>query len=167
MSANHPKADIREREKNVRYVPKADSCTATKSSLNYLVGTRKQCRWNFDAERPGGSQINDEVELGRLDDRQLGRLGALKDPTSVDAELPKHFGEARTVAHEAPSLRILAHCMDRGDRMARGQRGKLGPTKEEEGIGADYECIGLVAGQGREGSLGRHSPEQLQSAAPG
>jgi hypothetical protein len=34
-----------------------------KGSLNHLVGASKQYQWNFDAERPGGSQINDEVEL--------------------------------------------------------------------------------------------------------
>src|SRR5215467_217330 len=80
-------------------------------------------------------------------------LGTLKDPTGIDAELPKHFGEVCAVTHQAPSLGILAHCIDRGDRMASGQRGKLDPTKEEEGIGADYQCVDLVADQRGEGSF--------------
>jgi hypothetical protein len=39
--------------------------------------------------------------------------------------------------------------------MACRQRGELDPTGEEEGIGADHECIGLVADKGRERSIDR------------
>ena len=39
--------------------------------------------------------------------------------------------------------------------MARRQCGELGPPAEEKGIGADDECIGLVADKGRERSIDR------------
>jgi hypothetical protein len=39
MSALLPKADIDERDRHVRFVPEADSCTATNSGLfDHLVG---------------------------------------------------------------------------------------------------------------------------------
>jgi hypothetical protein len=41
MSALHPKADIDRRDDDVRFVPKADSCTAAKSVLfDHLVSER-------------------------------------------------------------------------------------------------------------------------------
>jgi len=42
--------------------------------LNHLVGAREQRRRNGDAERPGRLQVDDELEFGRLLDRQVLRL---------------------------------------------------------------------------------------------
>jgi len=40
----------------------------------HLVGTGEQ-RWrHFEAERPGGRNVYDEIELGRLLDREIGRF---------------------------------------------------------------------------------------------
>ena len=103
----------------------------------------------------GGGQIDDEIELGRLHDRKVGRLGAFEDAAGVDANLPKYFGQARAVAHQAAGFGELAHSIDGGNRMARRQRGELGPPVEEERIGADHECTGFVADKGRERSIDR------------
>jgi hypothetical protein len=37
MSALPPKADLAQHDRDVRFVPKADSCTATNSRLDHLV----------------------------------------------------------------------------------------------------------------------------------
>jgi hypothetical protein len=42
--------------------------------------------WNFEVERPGGWKIDNELEPGRLHDRQVRRGGALEDTTHIDAE---------------------------------------------------------------------------------
>ena len=56
MSALLPKADITAAQTNVRFVPKADSCTATKIDLfDYLVGVHQDWGRQFDAERQGFS----------------------------------------------------------------------------------------------------------------
>ena len=36
-----------------------------------------------EAERLGGLEVDDELKLGRLLDRQIGRLGALQDMVDV------------------------------------------------------------------------------------
>src|SRR5215471_6869799 len=48
-------------------------------SLDHLVGTREQHRRNFEAERPGSLQVNDELILGGMLHRQIGRLCTLQD----------------------------------------------------------------------------------------
>jgi hypothetical protein len=44
-------------------------------SLDYLIGTNEQCRWDGEAKRLGCLKIDDELEFGGLLDRQVGRLG--------------------------------------------------------------------------------------------
>src|SRR5260370_16077780 len=46
-------------------------------SLDHLVGAGEQRRWNFQAKRPRGRKIDDELELDRLHDRQVGGPGTL------------------------------------------------------------------------------------------
>jgi hypothetical protein len=53
------------------------------ASFNRLVGPGEQRGGMSDAGRPGGLQVDDELELGRLHDRQVGRFLALED---VNAE---------------------------------------------------------------------------------
>ena len=47
-------------------------------SLDGLVGTRKQRLRHGEAEHLGGLQIDDQLEFGRLLDRQIGGLGTLR-----------------------------------------------------------------------------------------
>jgi hypothetical protein len=44
MSALLPKADIAGRQADVRFVPKADSCSAARKLLDYLIANRELWR---------------------------------------------------------------------------------------------------------------------------
>ena len=56
----------------------------TAASLDHLVGAGEQRGRNLDAERACSRQIDDELELGRLHDRQIGGFGALQEALRVD-----------------------------------------------------------------------------------
>ena len=75
LSALPPKADKQQVVTFVRFVPKADSCTAANDQLsNRLVGYRQHFRRHFDAELSSRLQVDGRLEIGRLRDRKLGWL---------------------------------------------------------------------------------------------
>ena len=67
MSALPPIPDIRQRDRDVRFVPKADSCTAAIIRLfDHKVGAAKRRKRFGKAEGLGGFQIDDQLDLGGL-----------------------------------------------------------------------------------------------------
>jgi|SRR5262252_4239496 len=100
MSALPPKANIRPRNRHVRFVPKADSCTAANSPLfNHLVGSHLHDERHGKTELLGGLEVNHELEFGGLYDRQIARLLALEDPTRVHTNLAIGICNAGCVAY--------------------------------------------------------------------
>jgi hypothetical protein len=70
-------------------VPEAAVSNRSKADnlFDHPVGTREH-RWrNFEAERLGRLEIDDELKLGWLHDRQVGRLFALEDTAGIDTSL--------------------------------------------------------------------------------
>jgi hypothetical protein len=56
-------------------------------SLDHLVGAAEQREWNSEAERLGSLEIEDQLNLHCLLDRQVGRLLALENPAYVNASV--------------------------------------------------------------------------------
>jgi hypothetical protein len=80
MSALPPKADIARNGGNVRFVPKADSCTAAKRRLfNHLVSDRDQRLTDCQPECLGGPEVDDQVKFDRLHDWQFSRFLTFQD----------------------------------------------------------------------------------------
>ena len=74
-----------------RYVPIADSCTATNdvlrlqmNLLDHFVGKREHHIRYRAAERFGGLEVDDQFEFGRLFDRKVSRFFTLKNPVKVN-----------------------------------------------------------------------------------
>ena len=62
-----------------------------------------------EAERLRGLQIDDQLELGRLQYRQVGGLRPLEDATGIDTDLAMHVGDAGAVAHQPTGLHKFTH----------------------------------------------------------
>src|SRR5262249_53900153 len=75
-----------------------------KSLLNHLVGKREHRRGHLKAERLRGFEVDDQLELGRLQNRQIGRSGAFEDSTGVNGDLAKLLGVIRRIADEPPII---------------------------------------------------------------
>src|SRR6516225_2946653 len=56
--------------------------------FDHLVGAGKQRGQHFEAERLGGSQVDDEIEFGRLLYRQISRFGTSQYPINIGDTWP-------------------------------------------------------------------------------
>src|SRR5262245_62848341 len=54
------------------------SCTAAKRLFDHIVGKRQQLRRYFEAERPSGLEINNQLEFGGLLDGQFAGMSAFE-----------------------------------------------------------------------------------------
>ena len=63
-----------------------------------IIGDGEHPGRPFDAERSRRLQVDDELEFGRLQHRQVGGLGALDDAARIDADPMKHVREDAAAA---------------------------------------------------------------------
>ena len=69
-----------------------------------------------EAECLGGVEIDDQLECGRLLDRQIGRLGALEDLPGVGADLAVNACDTGPVADQPAGGNEAAPLIDCRDR---------------------------------------------------
>src|SRR5438105_8121649 len=84
----------------------------TASSFDHLVGAGEECRWHNDAKRLCGLQIDHQLELGRLFDRQVGRLRTLENLVDESGGPTIQISNVSSVAQKEAGLRQLS--LDRG-----------------------------------------------------
>jgi hypothetical protein len=86
MSALPPKADMAGGRLDVRFVPKADICSAAKSCLfDHLVGCLQEGFGDCEAERFGGLEIDYELILCRLLEWEIGSLFTAQNAVDIDS----------------------------------------------------------------------------------
>jgi len=97
-------------DRDVRVVPKADSCTAAKRA-SYSITSSAMESTPAGIVRPSvfaGFEVDDQLEFGGLEDWQVGGLRALEDLTGVDADLTPHLVIIRPIAHQPASFGLFA-----------------------------------------------------------
>ena len=138
-----------------RFRPHAAASRSMNSRRYWITSSAsgEQRRRHLDAERPRRLQVDDELELGRLHDRQVGGLGALEDAAGIDADLTKRVCEVGSVAHQPAGCDVLTLRISRRNPVARRQGGKLHAAAVEECVGSDEEGIGALARKGGKGRI--------------
>src|SRR5262249_55962599 len=72
-------------------------------SFDHLVGARQECLRDRKAECLGGLEIDDQLDLHLLLDRQIGWLFTLENATGVKSDLSVLLYQARSVNEPHPS----------------------------------------------------------------
>ena len=142
------------RDQDVCFGPQPYPCTAANDPIR---SPRRRCEQRFrrhrHAECLGRLEVDDELELGRLHDRQVGGLGALEDVAGIDANLtitcPRGWFRSSS-AHRLPQYHAR---ISRRNPVARRQVGKLHAAAGEERVGSDEEGIGALARKGGKGRI--------------
>jgi hypothetical protein len=75
--------------------------------LDHLVGACQQCLWNRHAHRLGGLQIDYQLELGRLFDRNVGDVNATEHLGDLSSQLQTDLRDARSIGGKAAFLRLF------------------------------------------------------------
>src|SRR5262249_33230083 len=98
-----------------------------------------------------GLNVDDQLELGRLHDRQIGWLGTFEDAANIDANLAKRIRKVRPVAHEPADVGKLPLRVARWNGMARRQMNQIDtPGTGKAGTG-QKKHVRPLAGKGPEG----------------
>jgi hypothetical protein len=85
MPASPLKADIRASGQHVRFGPRGDIGSAANCSLfDHLISATKKCRWYLKTKSLRGLEVDSQFEFGRLQDRQIGRLGAVENFAGIE-----------------------------------------------------------------------------------
>src|SRR5437773_7798009 len=87
------------------------------TSFDHLVGDSEQPWREAEAECLGGVEVDHELELDRLHDRQLAGLLALENPAGIDTSQAICIGDARSVTHQTADFGKLTQEIDRKNPM--------------------------------------------------
>src|SRR4030095_8563052 len=101
-----------------------------------LIRPRQQRRWDREAEGLGGLEVDHQLELCRLLDREVAGLGALEDLVSVDGGTPHQITEIRAITHQPTRLHMIPPTEKRWQPVPESQ---LGYSLSRSHVGADAE----------------------------
>src|SRR5262249_49875329 len=118
------------------------------ASLDHLVGER----WDLEAERFGGLEIDDQLEFRGLCDRQVGGLFTFENATRVKSDLSVFLYQARSVTDEPARHYELANRVHDRNRVACRECNKLLNPVREKKISTDEQSLRSRLDQVREGS---------------
>jgi hypothetical protein len=107
--------------------------------FDHLVGARDQRRRHVEAERPGGLEVDNQLELGRLHDRQFRRSRPFENSASTATGETPRVRDAGTVTDQAAASDGFSGGINDRDAMPGSQGNELVGSLEREWIRADQK----------------------------
>src|SRR5262249_40039600 len=82
-------------------------------SPNYSIRPRQHVGWNRQADLLGGFEVDDQLKLRWLLDREIGGLGTFRDFVHISGGAAVQVGHAHAVGHKPPSFHKFRHVVYR------------------------------------------------------
>src|SRR6266851_2194209 len=105
--------------------------------FDHLVGDGEQRLRYGEAERSGSFEVDDQLELGLLLNRQVGGLFALQDTADIDPDQTILICEAAAIAYKTASGGEITQRVNCRNLVMQRQRGELVDLIVEEDVLAD------------------------------
>src|ERR1700722_17690399 len=119
------------------------NCRIAKGLFDHLVGERLYFIGNGEAEGFSGFQVYDEVEFGRLLDRDLAGLRSAQNLVDKIASALEQSRIVWSVRYESPGLDKIAVTEDRRQPRSERKRDDWRFVDENESVLRDVKCIRL------------------------
>src|SRR4029434_4682900 len=101
--------------------------------------------------RLGGLEIDDQLDLHRLFNGKLGRIGSLEDLVDVGRSAPEHIDIARRVRHQATGFDEQPLVVKAGESILQGKVRDELPVLEVGRVTEGKDGTGKARGRRREG----------------
>jgi hypothetical protein len=111
------------------------------SLFDHLVGAGEERRGHLKAERLRGLHVQDELEFGRLQHRQIGWSRTVENKADIMSDLAIPISKIGAVTQETAGLDLLTEGVDRGQRIARRQDGKLNASGPKRRVVRDQKPL--------------------------
>src|SRR5216684_2341375 len=114
-------------------------------SLDHLVGAGEQHVWNGDSQRLRCREVDYQLELGWLLDRDIAGLRPAQNLVDQVGSASEQSREVRSVGHESPSLGKIASSEDRRQPCVQCKRNDARVVGDNQSILRDVKSVRLVS----------------------
>src|SRR5215469_5384121 len=111
------------------------------TSFDHLVGAGNQRRRDVQPEPSGSFQIDDQLKLNRLLNRQVARVFPFDNPINVSSRALKQNTEICAVYDQSADLGVFTKWVDGGKLASRHRCRDLGTLAEKQSIGRNQYSV--------------------------
>ena len=144
MSAIAPKATELARRNKPPLCAISDHMQRSNSLLDHLASEREQLVWNRETKCLGRGQIDGEIELDWLLDRDVGGLCPAQNLVDEFGGAAEQVRYVCSIGHQTYRFEVLPKAVHRRQSRGKRQGVKPNPVAVHESLSTDIKCIGVA-----------------------
>jgi hypothetical protein len=113
--------------------------------LDNLVGAHEDRFRDRNPKDSRGPKVHDHIESGWALDREIGRLGAVQDPSNITGSTAKHIGKVRPIGDETSGIHMRPVKVYCGKGRFRSKICDSCSVSQSERVRQNDESVGIPA----------------------